>query len=192
MVENGTEKKEILEIFPRLFYFLLFSLSSWEQMFRIEMCRSVCVCMSVCMCVYVCHVCTQKVSAPSGVPPAKSPFEVWRWERAQAEQDWHSVLLYLSSICLPFPLNFLFYKSFPPLLYHCDKTVQIVQNGPFVTSLIMLLTVKQQRNILHEISKRKANWIGHILCRNCLLWQVIEGEIKGGIEVTGRRGRRCR
>jgi hypothetical protein len=48
----------------------------------------------------------------------------------------------------------------------------------------------QQRNILHGISKRKANWIGHILRRNCLLRQVIEGKIKGGIEVTGRRGRR--
>jgi hypothetical protein len=46
--------------------------------------------------------------------------------------------------------------------------------------------------ILHEISKRKANWIGHILCRNCLLRQVIEGKIRGGIEVTGRRGRRRR
>jgi hypothetical protein len=56
----------------------------------------------------------------------------------------------------------------------------------------VLLTVKEQRNILHEISKRKANWIGHILFRNCLLQQVIEGKIKGGIEVTGRRGRRCR
>jgi hypothetical protein len=32
----------------------------------------------------------------------------------------------------------------------------------------------------------------HILQRNCLLRQVIEGKIKGGIEVTGRRGRRCR
>jgi hypothetical protein len=56
----------------------------------------------------------------------------------------------------------------------------------------VLLTVKEQRNVLHEISKRKANWIGHILCRNCLLQQVIEGKIKGGIAVTGRRGRRCR
>jgi hypothetical protein len=27
----------------------------------------------------------------------------------------------------------------------------------------VLLRVKEQRNILHEISKRKANWIGHIL-----------------------------
>jgi hypothetical protein len=44
----------------------------------------------------------------------------------------------------------------------------------------------EQRNILHEISKRKANWIGHILCRNCLLQQVIERKIKGGIKVTGR------
>jgi hypothetical protein len=32
----------------------------------------------------------------------------------------------------------------------------------------------------------------HILRRNCLLRQVIEGKIKGGIEVTGGRGRRRR
>ena len=56
----------------------------------------------------------------------------------------------------------------------------------------VLLRVKEQRNILHEISKRKANWIGHIFCRNCLLQRVIEGKIKGWIEVTGRRGRRHR
>jgi hypothetical protein len=56
----------------------------------------------------------------------------------------------------------------------------------------VLLRVKEQRNILHDISKRKANWIGHILRRNCLLQQVIDGKIKGGIEVTGRRGRRRR
>jgi hypothetical protein len=54
----------------------------------------------------------------------------------------------------------------------------------------VLLTVKEQRNILHEISKRKANWIGHILRRNCFLRQVIEGKVKGGIEMTGRRSRR--
>ena len=40
--------------------------------------------------------------------------------------------------------------------------------------------------------KRKANWIGHILRRNCFLQWVIEGKIKGGIEVTGRRGRKRR
>ena len=56
----------------------------------------------------------------------------------------------------------------------------------------VLLRVNEQRNILHEIRKRKANWIGHILCRNCLLKEIIEGKIKGQIEVTRRRGRRCK
>ena len=50
----------------------------------------------------------------------------------------------------------------------------------------MLLRVNEQRNILHEIRKRKANWIGHILRRNCLLQEVIEGKIKGQIEVRRR------
>ena len=54
----------------------------------------------------------------------------------------------------------------------------------------VLLGVNEQRNILHEIRKGKAIWIGHILRRNCLLQQVIEGKIKGQIEVTIRRGRR--
>ena len=56
----------------------------------------------------------------------------------------------------------------------------------------VLLRAQEQRNILFEISKRKANWIGHILRRNCLLQRVIEGKIKGRIEVTERRGRRRR
>jgi hypothetical protein len=55
----------------------------------------------------------------------------------------------------------------------------------------VLLRVNKQRNILHEIRIRKANWIGHILHRNCLLKQVIEGKLKGQIEATRTRGRRC-
>jgi hypothetical protein len=50
--------------------------------------------------------------------------------------------------------------------------------------------VSEHKNILHEIRKRKANWIGHILRRNCLLKQVIEGKIQRQIEVARRRGRR--
>ena len=46
----------------------------------------------------------------------------------------------------------------------------------------VFLRVKEQRNILHEISKRKANWIGHILRTNCLLQRAIERKINGGIE----------
>jgi hypothetical protein len=56
----------------------------------------------------------------------------------------------------------------------------------------VLFIVKEQRNILHEIRKRKANWIGHILRRNCLLQRVIEGKVQGWIEVTRRQGRRRR
>ena len=56
----------------------------------------------------------------------------------------------------------------------------------------VLLRVNEQRNILHEIKKRKDYWIGHILRRNCLLKQVIEGKIKGEMKVTRRRGRRRR
>ena len=52
----------------------------------------------------------------------------------------------------------------------------------------VFLGLKNQRNILPEISERKVNWMGHISRRNCLLQQVIEGKMKGGIEVTGRRG----
>jgi hypothetical protein len=54
----------------------------------------------------------------------------------------------------------------------------------------VLLRVDEQRNILYEIRKWKANWIGHILRRNCLQKQVIEGKIKVEIGVTRRRGRR--
>jgi hypothetical protein len=41
----------------------------------------------------------------------------------------------------------------------------------------VLLRVKEQRNILHEIRKRKAKWIGHILRRNCLLQRVTKGKL---------------
>jgi hypothetical protein len=54
----------------------------------------------------------------------------------------------------------------------------------------VLHRVKEERNILQTVKRRKANWIGHILRRNCPLKQVIEGNIEGRIEVTGRRGRR--
>jgi hypothetical protein len=44
--------------------------------------------------------------------------------------------------------------------------------------------------ILQTIKRRKANYICHILRRNCLLKHVIERKREGIIEVTGGRGRR--
>ena len=54
----------------------------------------------------------------------------------------------------------------------------------------VLHRVNQKGNILQAISRKRANWIGHILFRNFLLKQVIEEKIQGRIEVTGRRGGR--
>jgi hypothetical protein len=45
----------------------------------------------------------------------------------------------------------------------------------------------KERNILHTIKRRKSNWIGHILRRNCLLKHVIEGKLEGRIERTHSR-----
>jgi hypothetical protein len=59
-----------------------------------------------------------------------------------------------------------------------------------VTNEEVLHRVKEERNIVHTIMRRKANWIGHILRRNCLLKHVIEGKLEGRIEMTGERGRR--
>ena len=55
----------------------------------------------------------------------------------------------------------------------------------------VLHRVKKETNILCTVTRRKADWIGHILRRNCFLKHVTEGKIEGRIvEVTGRRGRR--
>jgi hypothetical protein len=72
----------------------------------------------------------------------------------------------------------------------CWRGMEKISWTDHVRNEDVLLRVKDQRNILHEIRKRKANWISHILRRNCLLQRVTEGKIQRGIEVTGRRGRR--
>jgi len=54
----------------------------------------------------------------------------------------------------------------------------------------VLHRVKEERNIVRTIKRRKANWIGYILRRNCFLKHVTEGKVEGMIEVTGGRGKR--
>jgi hypothetical protein len=44
----------------------------------------------------------------------------------------------------------------------------------------VLHRVKEERNIVHAIKRRKADWIGHILRRNYLLKHVIEGQLSEG------------
>jgi hypothetical protein len=54
----------------------------------------------------------------------------------------------------------------------------------------ILHRVKEKRNNLYTIKIRKANWIGHILGRNCLLKRIVKGKLDGGTEVMGRQGGR--
>jgi len=55
----------------------------------------------------------------------------------------------------------------------CWRRMEKISWTDHVRNEEVLLRVNEQRNILHEIRKRKANWIGHILRRNILLKQVI-------------------
>jgi hypothetical protein len=41
----------------------------------------------------------------------------------------------------------------------------------------VLHRIKQERNILDTVKRRKADWIAHIVRRNCLLKHVIERNI---------------
>jgi hypothetical protein len=41
--------------------------------------------------------------------------------------------------------------------------------------------------VKEKIIRRRANWTGHFLCRNCLLEHIIAGMI----ELIGKQGRRC-
>jgi len=54
----------------------------------------------------------------------------------------------------------------------------------------VLQRVKEDKNILQTTKTSKANWIGDILCRSCLLRHVTEGKTEGRTEVTGSRRRR--
>jgi hypothetical protein len=54
----------------------------------------------------------------------------------------------------------------------------------------VLHSAQEDRSMLHRIKRRKGNWIGHILHRNCLLKHVIEGKVDGRVGLTERRERR--
>ena len=72
----------------------------------------------------------------------------------------------------------------------CWKGMEKIGWTDLVKKKKRLHRAKEERNILYTIRKRKAKCTGHILHRNWLLQDVIEGKIKGRIEVMGRRGRK--
>jgi hypothetical protein len=71
----------------------------------------------------------------------------------------------------------------------CWRRMENISWTDHVRNKEVLQRVKEERNILYKIKSRKANWIGHILRRNCLLKHMIEGRLEG-TEMTGRQRRR--
>jgi hypothetical protein len=71
----------------------------------------------------------------------------------------------------------------------CWRSIEKISWTDHVRNDVVLLRVKEQRNILHDICNRKANWVVHILRRTCLLQRITDRKTQGGIEVTGRRGK---
>jgi hypothetical protein len=55
----------------------------------------------------------------------------------------------------------------------------------------VLRTFKEETDILYRV-QYKANWIGHSFHWNDIIEHAIERKIEESIDVTGRRGRRCK
>ena len=84
----------------------------------------------------------------------------------------------LSSVLVDYYYCYYYYiqKRLEGFEMWCWRRMEKISWTDHVRNEEVLLRVNEQRNILHEIRKRKANWIGQILRRNCLLQQVIEGK----------------
>jgi hypothetical protein len=58
----------------------------------------------------------------------------------------------------------------------CWRRMEKISSPNHVNNEVILDRVKEEMNILHIIRQRKANWIGHIFRRNCILSHNIEGK----------------
>jgi hypothetical protein len=61
----------------------------------------------------------------------------------------------------------------------CWRRMEKISWTDHVTNKEVLQRIKEERNILQAIKRRKGNWLDNILHRNCLLKYIIDGK-KGG------------
>ncbi|PNF41645.1 hypothetical protein B7P43_G07643 [Cryptotermes secundus] len=66
-------------------------------------------------------------------------------------------------------LRLLLQKHLESFEMWCWRRMEKISWTDYVKNEEVLIRVSEQRNILHKIRKRKPNWIGHVLSRNCLL-----------------------
>jgi hypothetical protein len=74
----------------------------------------------------------------------------------------------------------------------CWRRMEKINCTALVRNKEVLHRVKEEKNILYKIKRRKANSIINILRRNCLLKRIIEGKLERKIQMTGRQGSRCK
>jgi hypothetical protein len=60
----------------------------------------------------------------------------------------------------------------------CRRRMEKISLTDYVKNEEVLYRIRD-RNIIRTIARGKANWIGHILRRNCLIKVVTEGKIEG-------------
>jgi hypothetical protein len=71
------------------------------------------------------------------------------------------------------------------ILMWCWRRVEEIGWTYHVKNKEVLQRDKEERNILHKIKRRKSNWVGYTLLRNCLLKHVTDGKVEGG--ETGKK-----
>jgi hypothetical protein len=69
----------------------------------------------------------------------------------------------------------------------CWRIMEKISWTDHVRNEEVLHRVKEERNIVRILKRRKDDWIGHILHRICLLKHLTEGKIEKGTEATGRK-----
>jgi len=107
----------------------------------------------------------------------------WKWKCGDSNETNNCTFTYVR--CWHFrKVDYKCLESFEMWCWTGMKKISLID----IVKNEVLCTVKEERNILHTIKERKANWIGHILYTNSLLKHVNEGMIEG----TGRQGRRCK
>ena len=64
--------------------------------------------------------------------------------------------------------------KYPDIFEMCWRRIEKIGQTDHVRNEEVLRRIKEDRNIVHIMKRSEANWIAHILCRNCLLKQVVE------------------
>jgi hypothetical protein len=75
---------------------------------------------------------------------------------------------------------------------YCHRNEADEEENIRTAKLYQSFTLSEVTHFSICIEKRKANWVGHMLHRNCVLKHLVVGKTEGRIEVTERRGIRSK